>query len=160
VLNNTEGNSIYEATTFGITGLPAGQASTEFPGSTFSGSNNQTSWQQPDVTATTVSNALTLVDNLQWVKGSTPLPPAFQIQWLEDQASTARRSLHPHYPGLEYQRYGRCKWHSLYGKHKATPMQAIWSARWTAAAIPCRLFRSMEAAIIHCPLLPGRLQDH
>jgi len=89
VLNNTEGNSIYEATTFGITGLPAGQASTEFPGSTFSGSNNQTSWQQPDVTATTVSNALTLVDNLQWVKGKHAITAGIQIQWLEDQASTA-----------------------------------------------------------------------
>jgi len=89
VQNNTEGITQYEATTFGITGLPPGQASTEFPGVSFAGTNNQTNWQQPDVTSTTVSNTLTLVDNLQWIKGKHAITIGFQYQWLEEQASTA-----------------------------------------------------------------------
>jgi len=89
VQNNTQGNPIYEATTFGITGLPPGQASTEFPGVSFAGTNNQTNWQQPDVTSTTVSNTLTLLDNLQWIKGKHAITAGFQFQWLEEQASTA-----------------------------------------------------------------------
>jgi hypothetical protein len=89
VQNNTEGIAKYEATTFGITGLPAGQASNEFPGAAFTGNNLETNWQQPDVTSTTVSNALTLIDNLQWIKGKHAITAGFQLQWLEDQASTA-----------------------------------------------------------------------
>jgi hypothetical protein len=89
VQNNTEGITKYEATTLGITGLPPGQASTEFPGSAFTGSNNETNWQQPDVTSTTVSNTLSLVDNLQWVKGKHAITAGIQFQWLEEQASTA-----------------------------------------------------------------------
>jgi hypothetical protein len=89
VENNTEGIAQYEATTMGVTGLPPGQASLEFPGASFTGNNVETNWQQPDVTATTVSNALTLVDNLQWIRGKHAITAGFELQWLEDQASSA-----------------------------------------------------------------------
>ena len=89
VRNSTEGIAQYEATTQGITGLPAGQASDEFPGVSFAGTNQPTNWQQPDVTSTTVSNALTMIDNLQWVKGKHAITAGFELQWLEEQASSA-----------------------------------------------------------------------
>ena len=89
VQNITQGVAKYEATTMGITGLPAGQASEEFPGVSFTPAGIETNWTQPSVTFTSVSNTLTLLDNLQWLKGKHAITAGFQLQWLENQASTA-----------------------------------------------------------------------
>jgi hypothetical protein len=90
-LNATQGIAKYEATSAGITGMPAGQAATEFPTSTFAGSNAQSQWGNgaSAATYTSVSETYTLIDNLQWVKGKHAITAGIQVQWLENQASTA-----------------------------------------------------------------------
>jgi hypothetical protein len=87
----TDGVAGYQATDFGITNLPQGQASTEFPGATF-GTNTafpaaETAWTSNSptgATQTTVPNAYTIVDNLQILKGSHAITAGVQVQWLQD----------------------------------------------------------------------------
>ena len=86
--NSTEGIQQYEATTIGITGLPAGQASDEFPGSSFAGTNVPTNWQQPDITNKTVTHTYDVVDNVSWVIGRHALNFGFEFQDLMENFST------------------------------------------------------------------------
>ena len=95
VLNPTNGITQYELKTAGVTGLPPGQASENFPGVTFAGANAQGTWATPSTGSTTVSETYTLVDNLQWVKGRHAMTFGFQYQWLQDNASTADTSSLP-----------------------------------------------------------------
>jgi hypothetical protein len=91
----TDGVAGFQATDFGITNLPQGQASTEFPGATF-GTN--TAFPTPDTpwtsnspsgaTQTTVPNAYTIVDNLQILKGSHAITAGVQVQWLQDNVAS------------------------------------------------------------------------
>jgi len=83
------------ATDAGITGLPAGQASENFPCSSFATSTYFTTgpyeWTEcgaADASSKTVPNAFTLVDNLQWSKGRHLLTFGVQMQWLEDNTAT------------------------------------------------------------------------
>jgi hypothetical protein len=90
--NLTQGINQYEATTAGISfsGVPAnGQAPTEFPTIQFNGSNAPNTWGfgTNGVTATTVSEAYTTLDNLLWVKGKHAMTFGFQLQKLEENAS-------------------------------------------------------------------------
>ncbi len=90
--NITQGVKAWEATTMGInfTGVPAnGQAVTEFPTNIFGGSNAQSEWGEAGsgVTATTVSETYTAVDNLLWIKGKHAMTFGIQFQWLEENAS-------------------------------------------------------------------------
>lgn len=79
--NATEGNPIYEASALGIGGLPAGQASDEFPNSSFAGSNAPTAWGGSSaVTSKTVAHTYDIVDNLQWVKGKHAITFGIQLQ--------------------------------------------------------------------------------
>ncbi len=87
VMNPTEGISQYEPTSFGISGLPAGQASLNFPQSSFSGSNEPTGWGYK-ASSTTVNQTYEVVDNLAWVKGKHAMTFGLQYQWLEDQSSS------------------------------------------------------------------------
>lgn len=91
VRNPTEGITEYEAQTAGIAGLPAGQASTEFPTSIFNGGNAQSQWSNgaSSATATSVSETFTALDNLEWIKGKHAITVGMQVQWLQDQASSA-----------------------------------------------------------------------
>jgi hypothetical protein len=89
--NLTQGINQYEATTLGIgfTGVPAdGQAVTEFPTVNFGGSNAPNQWGLggSGVTATTVSQSYTTLDNLLWVKGKHAITFGFQMQRLEENA--------------------------------------------------------------------------
>lgn len=91
--NITQGIKQYEAANMGINfnGVPAnGQAVTEFPTQVFGGSNAQSEWGEggSGVTATTVSEAYTAVDNLLWVKGKHAMTFGLQMQWLEENASS------------------------------------------------------------------------
>lgn len=86
--NLTQDVAQYEAVNMGInfSGLPAdSQAVTEFPTSTFSGSNAQTQWADgvPGTSKTTVDESYTTVDNLLWVKGRHAMTFGIQIQQLE-----------------------------------------------------------------------------
>jgi hypothetical protein len=91
VKNPTQGITQYEAQTAGIVGMPAGQAATEFPTQSFAGSNAQAQWGNgaSSATYTSVSETFTLIDNLQWVKGKHAITAGIQVQWLQNQASTA-----------------------------------------------------------------------
>jgi hypothetical protein len=91
--NLTQGIKQYEATTAGIgfNGVPAdGQAVTEFPTVNFAGSNAPAQWGfgGSGVTATTVSQSYTTLDNLLWVKGNHAMTFGFQMQRLEENASS------------------------------------------------------------------------
>lgn len=88
VLNSTEGISQYEATTAGITGLPSGQGSDEFPGVTFAGTDAGTEWSQPDVTSKTVSHTFDVVDNVNWVHGKHSITFGIELQDLMGNVST------------------------------------------------------------------------
>ncbi|HMH14376.1 MAG TPA: TonB-dependent receptor [Edaphobacter sp.] len=90
ITNATEGITQYEATTAGVTGLPAGQASTEFPSITFSNSGT-TQWANgaAGATQTSVSNGYTFVDNLLIVKGQHSITAGFQLQFLQANAAAA-----------------------------------------------------------------------
>jgi hypothetical protein len=90
--NLTQGVQQFAATTAGIgfTGLPAGgQADTEFPTIRFNGSNAPNTWGfgTNGVTATTVSQNYTTLDNLLWVKGKHAMTFGFQMQKLQANAS-------------------------------------------------------------------------
>jgi hypothetical protein len=90
--NLTEGIKDYEATSTGMTfsGVPAnGQAVTEFPTIQFNGSNSPNTWGfgNDGVTATTVSQNYTALDNLMWVRGKHAMTFGFQMQRLEENAS-------------------------------------------------------------------------
>jgi hypothetical protein len=84
----TQGLAQYSPTTLGITNLPAGQASEEFPGAQFGQTGgvatSLTGWTQNGnaaATQLTTPNNYTIVDNLQWSKGRHALTFGIQIQW-------------------------------------------------------------------------------
>ena len=88
----TDGVSPYRAAAdFGITGLPAGQAQTEFPGVSFTTTTaNATalaSWTSngaSGATQTTIPNTYTLLDNFLVTKGKHSFTLGFTTQWLQD----------------------------------------------------------------------------
>ncbi len=88
----TENVAPYRAAAdLGITNLPAGQASNEFPGATFGTTAKFTTAEAPwtsngasGATQTTVPNTFTALDNLLIVKGRHSLTIGGQIQWLQD----------------------------------------------------------------------------
>jgi len=88
VQNSTEGIAQYEQTAAGITGLPPGQGSDEFPGVTFAGTDGGTAWSQPDVTSKTSAHTFDIVDNVTWVKGKHSMNFGVQLQDLMENAST------------------------------------------------------------------------
>ena len=92
-IQNITENTQYAASLQGIdfTGVPSdGQAVTEFPTQIFGGSNAQQEWGEggSGVTATTVSEAYTAVDNLLWIKGKHAMTFGIQVQWLQENASS------------------------------------------------------------------------
>jgi hypothetical protein len=87
VENPTENISQYGGASFGLTGLPTGQASADFPSSSFGGSNEPTGWGAAG-SYTTVNNTFEIVDNLAWTKGKHAITAGIQYQWLEDQSDS------------------------------------------------------------------------
>lgn len=69
------------ATKAGIKGLPAGQASEEFPSIAFGGPNSPTAWAQDGFSRSffDVANSYILQDNVQWVHGKHSLTLGGQI---------------------------------------------------------------------------------
>jgi hypothetical protein len=83
VINLTASNAMYGGPAAGITGLPTGQAASNFPISTFSGnSNNPVQWSG-GTAGTSVSETYSIVDNLLWVKNKHAITFGIQYQWLE-----------------------------------------------------------------------------
>src|SRR5271156_281321 len=88
ITENTQSAASLQGINF--TGVPSnGQAVTEFPTQIFGGSNAQQEWGEggSGVTATTVSEAFTAVDNLLWIKGKHAMTFGIQLQWLQENAS-------------------------------------------------------------------------
>jgi Carboxypeptidase regulatory-like domain len=86
--NATQGVKQWEAPTFGITNLPAGQAGEEFPGAGFTPSTAfgsvQTAWTgmgNAVSTQLTTPNNYAIVDNLQWLIGRHALTFGISVQW-------------------------------------------------------------------------------
>jgi hypothetical protein len=95
VKNLTQGNPLYSASSSGILGLPAGQASENFPNTTFAGTNAPSAWVGNTPTLTNVSETYTLKDNLSYLRGKHSMNFGFQYQWLENNASTADGASQP-----------------------------------------------------------------
>ncbi|MBB5062338.1 TonB-dependent receptor [Granulicella mallensis] len=96
VIAPTDGLAPYRAgPDLGIGGLPPGQSSGNFPGTTFGATTAfataQSSWTEAgasDATHNTVPNAYTIVDNFQWNKGQHNMTFGIQMQWLQDNATS------------------------------------------------------------------------
>ncbi len=97
VQNITQGNPQYALSASGVTGLPAGQASENFPNTTFDGANppagisttTAIGWVGNTPTTTNVSETYTVLDNINLLKGRHSMNFGGQLQWLENNASTA-----------------------------------------------------------------------
>jgi hypothetical protein len=81
---NLDNVPAYAATSFGISGVPGGQASTSFPEVTFAGTDAPFQWGG-DTGGVKTSNAFYLIDNYQWVFGKHSLTLGAQIAWLQYQ---------------------------------------------------------------------------
>jgi hypothetical protein len=86
--NATQGVTAWSAPTMGITNLPGGQASEEFPGASFGTTsafgtvqNGWTGNSNAVATQLTTPNNFTLVDNLQWLKGKHSITFGISMQW-------------------------------------------------------------------------------
>src|SRR5258708_16711240 len=84
----TDGLTQYSPATLGITNVPAGAASTNFPGSSFGQtravSTNLTGWTQQGPAGSTQSvipETYTALDNLQWTKGKHAMTIGFTYEW-------------------------------------------------------------------------------
>jgi hypothetical protein len=93
ISNATMGVTQYEPSAAGINGLPAGQASLDFPYVTFGGSNAPGSWgsngsSNANPTYTSVSETYEVVDNVFWTKGRHAMSFGFEFQWLETNADS------------------------------------------------------------------------
>jgi hypothetical protein len=92
--NATDGVAKYAPSAMGISNLPAGQASTVFPGASFGTtaafSTPLTGWTMnstASATQTVTPNNFALTDNVQWVKGKHSFTFGFTHQW--EQINTA-----------------------------------------------------------------------
>jgi hypothetical protein len=88
--NATQGVTAWEAPTMGITNLPPGQASEEFPQESFGTTplfgavqSNWTSYGNSVATQITIPNNYALTDNVQWVKGKHSMTFGLTWQWQE-----------------------------------------------------------------------------
>jgi hypothetical protein len=81
---NLDNNATWAASTLGITGVPAGQASTSFPEVTFAGTDAPTQWGG-DTGSKKISNAYYIIDNYQWEFGKHALTFGTQVAWLQYQ---------------------------------------------------------------------------
>lgn len=78
---NPDDSATYAATSMGMTGLPAGQASTVFPIVSFAGTDAPTQWNGTTENRTTAEN-YTALDNVQWNVGKHSFTFGGQVAWL------------------------------------------------------------------------------
>jgi hypothetical protein len=88
--NATDGIKQYEPSAYGISNIPAGQASTEFPGAQFGATSAfgtaYTGWTTNGTSSTTQQvnpNTYALTDNVQWLRGKHSLTFGFSYLWEE-----------------------------------------------------------------------------
>ena len=80
---NPTSTPAYAASSYGITGLPPGDASGSFPLVSFNGTDAPTQWAG-ERASKQVTNTYILLDNLQWTHGRHNITAGFQLQWMED----------------------------------------------------------------------------
>lgn len=73
----------WAASSYGITGLPQGDASGSFPLISFGGTYAPTQWAGERASKQT-TNAFVLLDNFQWTHGKHSITAGAQLQWLQD----------------------------------------------------------------------------
>jgi len=81
--NPTFGIPEFAATAAGITNLPAGQASGSFPYEKFSGGPQTFAPWGPQTGYVGNTNAFTVLDNMQWIKGRHSFSFGGQVEWME-----------------------------------------------------------------------------
>ncbi len=89
-INATDGVAAYKPSAYGISGTPAGQGSTEFPGATFGTTaaygTAYTAWTSNGSATTTQQvnpNTYAVLDNIQWLKGKHSFTFGFSYLWEE-----------------------------------------------------------------------------
>lgn len=82
--NYTPSGAYGAATEYGITGLPGGQTSNEFPMVNFSSPNGPSEWDNNGKAYTEVTNTYDLLDNVQYIHGHHSFIFGGIHQWLED----------------------------------------------------------------------------
>ena len=80
---NPTSTPAYAASSYGITGLPPGDASGAFPLISFGGAYASTQWAGERASLQT-TNTYVLLDNLQWTHGKHSLTVGGQLQWMQD----------------------------------------------------------------------------
>lgn len=88
-ITGTTNPGLYGFAAAGVTGLPAGQASTNFPNLAFAGTNAPTSWVGNTPTSTNRAITYEVLDNVNLVKGKHSMNFGGQLQWLENNSDTA-----------------------------------------------------------------------
>ncbi|HEY1806120.1 MAG TPA: TonB-dependent receptor [Terracidiphilus sp.] len=78
---NADEAPAYAASTMGITGTPAGQASNAFPAVVFAGTDAPTNWAGEPASVTTAEN-YTALDNVQWTVGKHSFTFGGQVAWM------------------------------------------------------------------------------
>ena len=81
--NPTYGIAEYAASAAGITGLPTGQASGSFPYEKFSGGPQAFAPWGPQTGYVGNTNAFTLLDNVQWIRGRHAFTFGGQLEWMQ-----------------------------------------------------------------------------
>jgi hypothetical protein len=88
-ITGTTNPGLYGLAASGVTGLPAGQASSNFANTSFGGTNAPTGWVGNTPTTTNRSLTYEVLDNVAWVKGRHSMNFGGQMQWLENNSDTA-----------------------------------------------------------------------
>ncbi|MEO6922594.1 MAG: TonB-dependent receptor, partial [Bryocella sp.] len=88
-ITGTLNPSLYGLGATGITGLPAGQATTNAANLSFAGANAPTGWVGNTPTTTNRAATYEFTDNLGLLKGRHSMNFGGQIQWLQNNADTA-----------------------------------------------------------------------
>jgi len=73
----------FAASSYGIKGLPPGDAGGSFPLVSFSGTDAPTQWAGERASLQT-TNTFILLDNLQWTHGKHSVTVGAQLQWMQD----------------------------------------------------------------------------
>jgi hypothetical protein len=73
----------FAASSYGITGLPPGDAGGSFPLVSFGGTDAPTQWAGERASLQT-TNTFILLDNLQWTHGRHSVTVGAQLQWMQD----------------------------------------------------------------------------
>ncbi len=156
--NPTYGIPEFAASAAGITNLPTGQASGSFPYEKFTGGPQTFAPWGPQSGYVGNTNAFTLLDNVQWIKGRHSFTFGGQVEWMEYNYVYCRHRQHHRHAELRPERNGAGERRFGGGEdqHWPCPTQATCSVPWTRAATRStrRLRRKPDRATVPLPCMP------